>query len=310
MVVEMTMPPSAAAASNAQEDASIYGIGAADSPRAVTDLRILIVCEHASNKMGGEAARPLHYFRVMRAHGVEAWLVIHARTQEELRTLMPAEEFARVHFIPDTVTQKLLWQVGRFLPHQVRIVTFGAVSHWLTQIKQRKLVRQLVGSLKIDIVHEPIPISPKQPSAMYDVGAPVIIGPLNGNINYPPAFAHMESPVVKWSVRVSRFLSKIANRMEPGKLKADVILVSNPRTRDALPAGVRGRVVELVANAVDMSTWKPKPPRARRALPVRLPGAAGGLQDGGCSARRLQAGCREVRRHARHHRRRAGQAAA
>jgi glycosyltransferase involved in cell wall biosynthesis len=140
----------------------------------------------------------------------------------------------------------------------VRITTLGALSHFVTQLHQRRLAKRLVRELRIHVVHEPIPISPKQPSLLYDVGAPVVIGPLNGDINYPPAFAHMEGALVKLSVRLSRAASTVLNRFAPGKLRAHTILVSNERTRRALPAGVRGRVVELVANAVDMRTWRAK----------------------------------------------------
>jgi glycosyltransferase involved in cell wall biosynthesis len=41
----------------------------------------------------------------------------------------------------------------------------------------------------------------------------------------------------------------------PGKRNAAVLLVANQRTAAALPAGYRGRVVELVENGVDLETW-------------------------------------------------------
>ncbi len=54
---------------------------------------------------------------------------------------------------------------------------------------QRKIVRDLVAEHGVDVVHEPIPVSPRQPSLMCEVGARVVIGPMNGGMNYPPAFA-------------------------------------------------------------------------------------------------------------------------
>ena len=48
--------------------------------------RVLIVAEHASAKFGGEAILPLHYFRVLRKRGIEAWLIVHsARAMNCLR---------------------------------------------------------------------------------------------------------------------------------------------------------------------------------------------------------------------------------
>lgn len=219
--------------------------------------RVLIVAEYVSFKMGGEAARPLHYFRILRRRGVEAWLLMHIRTRDELRDILSPDDFSRVHFVPDTWIHRLLWKIGKPLPHTVYVTTIGALSHLVTQVLQRKVTKVLVQSLRVDVVHEPTPISPKQPSMTFGVGAPVIIGPLNGGMSYPPAYSHMESWLARSSLWLSRFVAKLANRLIPGKRDADTILVSNPRTRDALPGPRRGRVLELVANAVDMTIWKP-----------------------------------------------------
>jgi hypothetical protein len=35
----------------------------------MSSLRILLVAEHASAQFGGEAALPLHYYRVLRSRG-------------------------------------------------------------------------------------------------------------------------------------------------------------------------------------------------------------------------------------------------
>src|ERR1051326_4545543 len=105
---------------------------------SVEQPRVLIVCEHTSMKMGGEAARPLHYFRVLRSRGVEAWMLVHGRTRDEIRELMP-HDFARFFFVPDTWAHRLLWNVSKWLPNQFRIVTFGAAGHLITQLHQRRL---------------------------------------------------------------------------------------------------------------------------------------------------------------------------
>ena len=40
----------------------------------------------------------------------------------------------------------------------------------------------------IEVVHVPIPVSPKMPSLMWGLGAAVVMGPLNGGMEYPDAF--------------------------------------------------------------------------------------------------------------------------
>ncbi|HEX8322699.1 MAG TPA: glycosyltransferase family 4 protein, partial [Tepidisphaeraceae bacterium] len=198
--------------------------------------------------------------------GVEVWLCVHERCRKELTELL-GPDIDRVTFAPDTWKHRLLWKIGKPMPEQLRISTTGALSQLITQRWQKHIMKLLVPRNMIDVVHQPIPISPKQPTAIDRVGVPVVIGPLNGDINYPPAFRHMESASVRLTVAFGRGLGAIANWLIPGKLNAKVILVSNERTAKALPKGIKGRVVHLVANAVDLNTWDAAPARDPNAAP-------------------------------------------
>src|SRR5919202_7050166 len=178
-------------------------------------MRVVFVAEHASTQYGGEAFLPLHYFRLLRARNIEAWLVVHARTQAELQMLFP-EDCDRMHFVADTWLHQLLYHCGLLLPRRVAEATTGLISHLYTQIIQRRLVRRLVFEHKIDIVHEPIPVSPKYPSLMFAVGASVVIGPLNGDMEFPLAFRFRQSRLVELTVTLSRRFSDLLNRLLPG----------------------------------------------------------------------------------------------
>jgi glycosyltransferase involved in cell wall biosynthesis len=219
-------------------------------------MRVVIVAQHASTKYGGEAFLPLQYFRLLRSHNIETWLVVHARTQPELEALFP-EAIEHIHFIADTWIHVLLYKFGLLLPKRVEVATTGLLSHLYTQILQRCIVRKLVKEHQIDIVHEPIPVSPKYPSLMFDVGTPVIMGPLNGGMEFPPAFRKRQSLIVELLVNLSRKFSNFVNQLMPGKLKAQTLLVSNERTKQALPAGVTGTIIEFAENGVDLSVWQP-----------------------------------------------------
>ncbi|MEG4854016.1 hypothetical protein QUB10_24390 [Microcoleus sp. B5-D4] len=48
----------------------------------------------------------------------------------------------------------------------------------------------------------------------------------------------------------------VFNRLLPGKIQAETLLVANDRTKQALPSGVRGKIIELVENGVDFSVWR------------------------------------------------------
>ena len=221
------------------------------------NLRILIVAEHASMQFGGEATLPLHYFRVLRQRGIEAWLVVHERTRDELMDSF-AEDSDRIYFTPDTAIHRALYSTSQYLPGAIFAMTCGFAMQLLTQIYQRRLSQKIIKSHRIDLIHQPICVSPRTPSLIYGMGVPVVMGPMNGGMTYPPGFRHMESRFVRLSVRLGRLLSNFLNALIPGKRLADILLVANQRTRNALPTGTRGQVIEIVENGVDISLWKPK----------------------------------------------------
>lgn len=219
-------------------------------------LRVLLIAENASRQMGGEAILPYHYFRILRARGFDVTLITHERSRSELERLFPAER-GKMRFVADHPLQKLFFRLGRMLPRRISEATFGLANQMLTQLEQRRMARDLAGPGVV--VHQPIPVSPRFPSLLWNVGAPVIVGPLNGGMDYPPAFRSTESAVSRAMIAAGRALSEAANTLLPGKRDAAVILVANQRTLEALPA-VRGRVIELPENAVDPFQWSYRAP--------------------------------------------------
>jgi glycosyltransferase involved in cell wall biosynthesis len=225
-------------------------------------MRILIVADNASARFGGEAFLPLHYFTRLRARGVATWLVTHARVRDELLQALP-EAAGHMHFVKDSALDVALFRASRPLPRQVALATTGAVVQTETQLRQRHLVRALVRQLGIDVVHQPIPVSPRTPSAMWNVGAPVVIGPMNGGMTFPPAFRDREPWSDRLALTLGRGAASLANRLLPGKRGASLLLVANARTRLALPAALAGvPVEELVENGVDLKRFR-APERAR-----------------------------------------------
>jgi glycosyltransferase involved in cell wall biosynthesis len=217
-------------------------------------MRVCIVAEHASYKFGGEAVLPLHYFAGLRARGVDAWLVVHERTRVELGAVLP-DELERMRFISDAWFHKLLFRLSGFLPRRIGEATLGLLSQLATQYLARKIVRKLIAREGVDLVHQPIPVSPRFPSLMAGLGVPVVIGPMNGGMEYPEAFREAESTLSRVAIGFGRSLSDFFNSLLPGKKHANVLLVANERTRLALPHGVQGSVIELVENGVQMKTW-------------------------------------------------------
>jgi len=218
----------------------------------MSSLRVLIVAEHASTRFGGEAILPYHYFRGLRARNVDAFLIVHERTRTELEALFPTE-LNRIRFVPDKLLQKFFYQCGRLLPRRISEATFGLANQLLTQFSQRAIARSLAGPGSV--VHQPIPVSPRFPSLLWNVGSPVIIGPMNGGMEFPPAFQQTESLLSRISIPLGRAFSGAMNSLLPGKKRATALLVANRRTRAALPVGASSNVLELPENGVDLTQW-------------------------------------------------------
>lgn len=232
--------------------------------------RVLLVAENVSARLGGEAFLPLHYFRVLRARGAECYLLTHERVRDELVASFP-NDVERMDFLPDTPSQALLWKLGEGLPRRIETTTLGAVRQSILHAMLRKRAKQLVHDLRIDVVHQPTPVSPRRPSGLYDLGAPVVIGPLNGNMYYPPAFASESGRVAQALTLVGRKASGLANRLSPGKLKAATLLVANERTRAGLPSCLAGvPVVDLVENGVDLGRFGPGRVRTNRTDAMKM----------------------------------------
>ena len=153
-----------------------------------------------------------------------------------------------MHFVPDTWVHRLLNNVSGFLPPSIGAPTIGLLSHLYTQQMQRRLVQRLVTEHQIEIVHEPTPVSPKFPSLMFGFGVPVAMGPLNAAVKFPPTFQlSRKSLAIDSLIAFGHKFVDVFNRLLPGKIQAETLLVANDRTKQALPSGVRGKIIELVA---------------------------------------------------------------
>jgi glycosyltransferase involved in cell wall biosynthesis len=232
-------------------------------------MRVLIIADNASSQFGGEAFLPFNYFRLLRARNVDVRLVVHERNRSELTSQFP-KDLDRLHYVKDTLLHKVVFRLGSFLPRRVADVTTGFIIYLTTQIAQRRLAKKLSKLHHFDVIHVPIPVSPKSPSLLYGFGLPVIFGPMNGGMEYPLAFRREEGGLSRFAVALGRGLANFLNLVFPGKRRARLLLVANTRTRKALPHGINGRVIDLVENGVDFAVWRRSEIRATPGPQVRL----------------------------------------
>jgi glycosyltransferase involved in cell wall biosynthesis len=216
--------------------------------------RVLIVTDNASERMGGEAVLPLEYFRRLRRRGIEAWLLVHERNRRELETRLPSEQ-DRVTYLPDLWLNRLMCCLGERLPHRIARMSTGLVSSMATQFLACREAKRLVAQHAVTVVHQPTPVSPREISLIFGLGAPVIIGPMNGDMDFPPAFRSLEPLGVRWLVSVMRRLSEVGHLIVPGKRLASALLTANVRTRHGLPRWAKGAIIEMVENGIDPVFW-------------------------------------------------------
>lgn len=228
-----------------------------DDVCVVSHLRVVLVAPNASARFGGEAILPLHYFRHLLERGYDVQLVVHCRVQDELEQILPSA-IDRMHFIPDRLLHRCLHQLGRKLPRSIAAATTTVAIDLSCQWEQRRVARQLVKKAPGPaVVHQPTPVSPKRPSLLLGLGAPVIIGPMNGGMTHPPGLARDHRPSTTLA-NVGRRVATLLNFVLPGKPFAAILLVANERTRAALPVG-RSRARTFVENGVDLTLWDAQP---------------------------------------------------
>jgi glycosyltransferase involved in cell wall biosynthesis len=225
---------------------------------AAPPVRVAVVCELCSLRMGGEAAIAFHYFRMLRQRGVDAHLLAHARNEQELTSAFP-HDVDRLHLIGDSLLHRATWALGRLLPDEVMGWTTGLASRLYTQALQRRILRRLVRSGAVNVIHQPTPVSPAMPSLIHGCGgAAVLIGPMNGDMTYPPAFRGRAALSDRAFVHFGRWVARWANGIISGKRHASLLLAANARTEAALNSYHPDHApVRLVENGVDLSFWGP-----------------------------------------------------
>jgi glycosyltransferase involved in cell wall biosynthesis len=217
---------------------------------------VLIVAENASDSFGGEAALPLRYFKLLRDRGISAWLITHARVRDELARIVP-DDLDRIHFVEDSPLHRWLWKLGTYLEPRLEYVSTGFLSRLVTQLAQRRVARDLVKLHGIHVVHQPTPVSAREPSLLIDLDAPLVIGPMKGDTDYPPAFRNEESLLTRMAIGLGRASAGWLNQIFPGKRRASILLVANEQSRCALIDGTTAKVFDLPENGVDMKVWRP-----------------------------------------------------
>lgn len=213
------------------------------------NLHVLIVGENATNRFGGEAILPLHYFRLLDECDIDTYLLTHERVKNDLQ-LMSDLAHEKVYYLKDTRLFRWLNQFSSMLPPRLGWLFIGNLMNLIHTLIQWFLIRRIVKEHQINVIHQPIPVSPKLPSGVFGFGVPVVIGPMNGGMHFPPAFESMAANGELFIYQWSRLLADGLRWLVPGKRLADILLVANRRTKLMLTSAEQKKAQILPENGV------------------------------------------------------------
>lgn len=208
------------------------------SPAYDLPRHVVVVAKHFGTNFGGEAIKAYQFAQILADHGVELTVVTHQNSIDSGGT---AGLDARFLVVADSRTQAWLWRS--------RILRFLLDPSFHLAARRLVLAEIPGGAAASDtVLHYLSPVSPVA-LRLAPRGYEFVMGPLTGNIYYPPAFRDRMSAGLRAAERLHAIAQRTQRRLYPEKGRARTILVSGyERTRASLRlAGVRDdQMVDVV----------------------------------------------------------------
>lgn len=209
------------------------------TPRRQIGRTVVLIAKHFGPNAGGEAIKAYQFAAYLRDHGIRPTVITHQRAMESqgggdlgLDTIV----------VPDTRLQRLFW----------RTKPLRGLLDIHFHLAVRNLILKHFRPGPDTVLHYIGPVSPVLPR-FFPSGYDIVLGPLTGNIYYPPAFRRRMSFKAKMSERLHGLAQRFLRMTLNEKPRARVILVSGyERTRVSLRlAGAReDQMVDVVDSGV------------------------------------------------------------
>jgi len=182
---------------------------------------IILISERFGHIGGGEAIKAQQFADFLLARGYDVRVITAERSKTELGARIPDENLI---LIPDTKFQKWLW----------RVPVLRKFLGLYFQIRARGLVLKQTDMKSKPILHYISPVSPVE-LRFPPKGYHTVMGPLTGNIYYPPGFRHRMSGANKLREALHGIAQTVFGRILGNKRNVDAYLVSGyERTRASL----------------------------------------------------------------------------
>ena len=193
------------------------------TPSNKPDLKIAVIAPNVSENLSGEAIKAYQYIKHLVGSGAKVTVICHARSRGHFED---AAAGADIRFVEDDAAQKLLWTTKIFRP-------FVTVPFFL---KARRIVQEIAATDPDTVFHYLCPVSPIYPR-MPAPGVRNVLGPLTGNIYFPPALRDREPYRLRWR-RLSHYpAQRVLAALSRDKAKFERILISGGgRTAESVKA--------------------------------------------------------------------------
>jgi glycosyltransferase involved in cell wall biosynthesis len=139
-------------------------------------------------------------------------------------------------------------------------------SYALRVLRQRQRQGQ-----QWDVVHVVTPVTPKLATRLYRLNAPLVLGPLNGNVPNPSQFPEIMRKDSAWLYPL-RSLARLPQWWWNTLEHAQAILVATRATLAGVPEQYHGRCLALLENGVDLTRFHAAayPPAPSAEYPLRI----------------------------------------
>ena len=109
-----------------------------------------------------------------------------------------------------------------------------------------------------DLVHAVTPVTTSAPTRLHRLGLPLVLGPLNAGLDFPPAFAEIMRQESTWLYKIRR-LGQLVDRLVGSSRRTETFFCATQATRASLPAAHRQRSIPMLENGIDLQRFSPAP---------------------------------------------------
>ncbi|MFN0085246.1 MAG: glycosyltransferase family 4 protein [Blastocatellia bacterium] len=139
----------------------------------------------------------------------------------------------------------------------------------------RRLKRMAREGARWDVAHMVTPVSTATPTRLHQLGCPVLLGPLNGGLDYPRGFDEIMRTESTW-LHPIRYFGRVIDWLVGSSRHVTIFLAATQATIRSISPRHRQRAVSMLENGVDLNRFTPaswpEPPSAGNPLKLLFVG--------------------------------------